>query len=309
MPLSATIKGYRDAALSWWQELQGFSRTLRPQQWVKNLFVLVPLLFAQHLFEPIAVARAVIAFFCFCLISSSVYVLNDLKDREHDRLHPQKRYRPLAAGELSVGVACGGMVALLLVALAGGLLLDPTLALIFVSYWLINLLYSIWLKHQVILDVFAIASGFVLRVIGGAVVIEVEMSHWLLLCATLLALFLGFSKRRHEIGLLGELSVSHRQVLEQYSQSFLDMIIGIVTAATVMSYALYTVSEETVRRFHTKGLLLTLPFVLYGIFRYLYLIYQKDQGGDPTQNLLTDRGMMINICLWVVVTGILLYWR
>jgi 4-hydroxybenzoate polyprenyltransferase len=161
----------------------------------------------------------------------------------------------------------------------------------------------------VILDVFAIASGFVLRVIGGAVVIEVEMSHWLLLCATLLALFLGFSKRRHEIGLLGELSVSHRQVLEQYSQSFLDMIIGIVTAATVMSYALYTVSEETVRRFHTKGLLLTLPFVLYGIFRYLYLIYQKDQGGDPTQNLLTDRGMMINICLWVVVTGILLYWR
>jgi 4-hydroxybenzoate polyprenyltransferase len=309
MPLSATIKGYRDVALSWWQELQGLSRTLRPQQWVKNLFVLVPLLFAQHLFDPIAVARAVIAFFCFCLVSSSVYMLNDLKDREHDRLHPQKRSRPLAAGELSVSVACGGIVALLLMALAGGLLLDPTLALIFVSYWLINLLYSIWLKHQVILDVFTIASGFVLRVIGGAVVIEVEMSHWLLLCATLLALFLGFSKRRHEIDFLGERSASHRQVLDQYSRGFLDMIIGIVTTSTVMSYALYTVSEETVRRFHTKGLLLTVPFVLYGIFRYLYLVYQKDQGGDPTQNVLTDPGLIINICLWVVVTGILLYWR
>jgi 4-hydroxybenzoate polyprenyltransferase len=295
--------------LSWWQEIQGLSRTLRPQQWVKNLFVLVPLLFAQHLFEPIAVIRAMLTFFCFCLVSSSVYVLNDLKDREQDGLHPQKRHRPLAAGELSVGVACGGVLALLLVALAGGLLLDQTVALIFASYWLLNLLYSVWLKHQVILDVFAIAAGFVLRVIGGAVAIQVEMSHWLLLCATLLALFLGFSKRRHEISLLGEHSASHRQVLEQYSQGFLDMIIGIVTAATVMSYALYTVSEETVRRFHTKGLLLTLPFVLYGIFRYLYLIYQKDQGGDPTQNLLTDRGMLINVCLWAVVTGIIVYWR
>lgn len=309
MPLSATIRGCRDTALSWWQELQGLSRTLRPQQWVKNLFVLVPLLFAQHLFDPLAVARAMIAFFCFCLVSSSVYVLNDLKDREHDRLHPQKRYRPLAAGELSVSVACSGIVVLLLVALAGGFLLDPTLALIFVTYWLINLLYSIWLKHQVILDVFAIASGFVLRVISGAVVIEAEMSHWLLLCATLLALFLGFSKRRHEIDFLGAHSAGHRQVLDQYSRGFLDMIIGIVTTSTVMSYALYTVSEETVRRFHTKGLLLTVPFVLCGIFRYLYLVYQKDQGGDLTQNLLTDPGLIINICLWVVMTGIILYWR
>ena len=281
---------------------------MRPRQWIKNLFVMAPLLFSYNLFVPVAVGQALGAYVLFCLVSSSAYLLNDIQDREQDRLHPKKRHRPLVAGELGVGMALGAMVGLLLLALLGGVMLSKTLALVLFGYWFVNLLYSAWLKRQVILDVFAIASGFVLRVVGG-VAIQVEISHWLLLCTTLLALFLGFSKRRYELVLLGEEAAGHRQVLEEYSPYFLDMMIGIVTASTVMSYAFYTVSEETVRKFHTRGLLLTLPFVLYGIFRYLYLVYHKDQGGDPTQSLLADRPMVINLCLWVLTAGVILYWQ
>jgi 4-hydroxybenzoate polyprenyltransferase len=282
---------------------------MRPWQWVKNLFVLTPLLFSHNLFAPAAVGRALASFILFCLVSSSVYLLNDIQDRSQDRLHPIKRLRPLAAGELNLGVAFGAMMTFLLVTLAGGVLLDKTLALVLLSYWLINLLYSTWLKDQVILDVFALASGFVLRVVGGGVAISVEISHWLILCTMLLALFLGFSKRRHELVRLGQGAGAHRQVLEEYNPHFLDMMISIVTPSTVMSYALYTVSEETIQRFHTRGLLLTLPFVLYGIFRYLYLVYHENQGEDPTQSLLTDRPMVINLCLWALTIGVIIYWR
>lgn len=292
----------RGWAESLWMEM-------RPWQWVKNLFVLTPLLFSKNLFAPVAVGQALAALILFCLISSSVYLLNDVKDCEQDRLHPQKRHRPLATGELSPEVALGAMVALLFFALAGAAMLSKTLVLVVFSYWLINLLYSAWLKHQVILDVFALAAGFVLRVMGGAVAIQVEMSHWLLLCTTLLALFLGFGKRRHELVLLGEEAEDHRQVLGEYNPGFLDMMIGVVSASTVMSYALYTVSEETVRKFNTRGLLLTLPFVLYGIFRYLYLVYHKNGGGDPTQSLLSDRPLVITLCLWATVAAVILYWK
>jgi 4-hydroxybenzoate polyprenyltransferase len=305
-PLIEEQAGVGSASSRWAESLWV---ELRPQQWVKNLLVLAALLFSQKLFSPLAIGQALIAFISFCLISSSVYLLNDIKDCEQDRLHPKKCHRPLAAGELSMGVALGAMVMLFLLALAGGMILSKTMALIIFSYWLINFLYSVWLKHHVILDVFALASGFVLRVAGGAIAIQVEMSHWLLLCTTLLALFLGFSKRRHELMLLGEGAADHRQVLGEYNVHFLDMMIGIVTASTVMSYALYTMSEETVQRFHTQKLILTLPFVLYGIFRYLYLVYQKDEGGDPTQNLLTDWSMMINLLLWAAVIGAILYWE
>jgi 4-hydroxybenzoate polyprenyltransferase len=253
--------------------------------------------------------QALASFILFCLVSSSVYLLNDIQDRSQDRLHPTKRLRPLATGELHLGVALGAMVMFLLLALVGGVLLNKALALVLLSYWLINLLYSTWLKHQVLLDVFILASGFVLRVIGGGIAISVEISHWLLLCTLLLALFLGFSKRRHELVRLGQGAEAHRQVLAEYNPHFLDMMIGIVTASTVMSYALYTVSEETVQRFHTRGLLFTLPFVLYGIFRYLYLVYHENQGEDPTQSLLTDRPMVINLCLWALTAGIILYWQ
>jgi len=296
------VPARRKWARSLWVEL-------RPQQWVKNLLVLTPLLFSQNLFAPVAVGRTLATFIFFCFISSSVYLLNDIKDREQDRLHPQKRHRPIAAGELSLMVAQVVMVVLLFLALAGGALISQTLALVLSVYWLINLLYSAWLKNEVILDVFAIASGFVLRVVGGGIAVHVVASHWLFLCTSLLALFLGFSKRRQELVLLGEEAAGHRHVLGEYSIPFLDMMIGIVTASTVMSYALYTVSEETVRRFQTHALLLTLPFVLYGIFRYLYLIYHKDQGGDPAQDLLTDRYIMIDIFLWAILTGIIIYWK
>jgi 4-hydroxybenzoate polyprenyltransferase len=282
---------------------------LRPRQWVKNLLILAPLLFSKNLLTLGMAARALTVFALFCLMSSAIYLLNDIKDCEQDRLHPEKRHRPLAAGELAVGTVFGAMVALLLLALAGGVMLGKTLALVLFGYWLVNFLYSFWLKHQVILDVFAIATGFILRVAGGAVAIQVEMSDWLLICTTLLALFLGFSKRRHELMLLGKEAAAHRQVLENYNPHFLDMMIGIVTASTVMSYALYTMSEETAHKFHTRALLFTLPFVLYGIFRYLYLVYHKDQGGDPTHSLVIDRPIVINLFLWAVTVGVILYWR
>ncbi len=280
---------------------------LRPQQWLKNLLVLAPLLFSQNLFDSLAVTRSLMAFAVFCLISSSVYLLNDLKDRGEDRLHPQKCHRPLASGELGLGVARGTMIALLICALAGGALLNRTVVMTLVGYWFVNLLYSTWLKHQVILDVFTIATGFLFRVVGGAAAIQVQISDWLLICTTLLALFLGFVKRRQELLLLGEGAVRHRGVLSEYNPGFLDMMVGIVTASTLMSYALYTVSEETVRKFNTRGLLMTLPFVLYGICRYLYLVYHKNQGGDPTQNLFTDAPTVINLCLWAVTAAVILY--
>jgi len=207
-----------------------------------------------------------------------------------------------------VSVAAGGVLALLLLALGGAWMISIPLALVLLGYWLINLLYSTWLKHQVILDVFAIASGFVLRVAGGALVIQVEISHWLFLCTTLLALFLGFSKRRHELGVLQGRAESHRQVLADYSPHFLDMMIAIVTASTVMCYALYTVSDDTVRHFHTHALFLTLPFVLYGIFRYLYLIHNRNEGGDPTQTVLADVPMLVDLGLWALTAGLIIYW-
>jgi 4-hydroxybenzoate polyprenyltransferase len=301
------VEGQRREGHVWSRHARSLWLELRPQQWVKNLLVLAPLLFSQNLFVPGAVLKSLLAFATFCLVSSSVYVFNDLQDREEDRSHPQKRLRPIASGELASGAALGIVIALLLLALTGGLAVGTTFTTIIGCYWIINLLYSARLKHLVILDVFAIASGFVLRVVGGGLAIQVEISHWLVLCTMLLSLFLGFSKRRHELIILGNGALNHRRVLGEYSPQFLDMMIGIVTACTVMSYALYTVSEETVHRFHTRALLMTLPFVLYGIFRYLYVVYHKNQGGDPTESLLSDWSMIINICLWAATAGIILY--
>jgi 4-hydroxybenzoate polyprenyltransferase len=302
IPLTEERGGARGMIVDLWTEM-------RPAQWAKNLTVLAPLLFAQQLFVPSAFAHGVFAFALFCGLSSAVYLLNDALDYERDRLHPDKCHRPLAAGHLTHRLVIGAAGTLLVFVLAGAALLGRTVLLILIGYWLLNLLYSVWLKRQVILDVFSIAAGFVLRVVGGAAAVQVEISHWLLVCTTLLALFLGFCKRRHELLSLGTAADRHRQVLTEYDPRFLDMMIGIVTAATVMSYALYTVSEETVRKFQTDGLLATLPFVLYGIFRYLYLVYHKELGGDPTQQLLTDKPLLLNLGLWTLAVGVILYWR
>jgi 4-hydroxybenzoate polyprenyltransferase len=282
-------------------------RAMRPPQWIKNLFVLAPLLFAHSLFSAEDVLRALAAFGLFCLASSSVYLLNDLRDLEQDRMHPTKRERPLAAGQLAPRTAWIALSGLLAASVAGALVLRPAFALVLLGYWGVNLLYSLHFKHFVILDVFAIAAGFVLRVIGGAVAIAVQMSNWLLVCTTLLALFLGFAKRRHELLTLEHEAANHRKVLAEYNERFLDMMIGVVTASTVMSYALYTVSEETVAKFETEKLLWTLPFVLYGVFRYLYLMYHKAEGGDPTVLLYSDRPLLVTLLLWAATSAAIIY--
>jgi 4-hydroxybenzoate polyprenyltransferase len=280
---------------------------LRPRQWVKNLLVLAPVLFSRHLFSSAGLSKGLAAFALFCVVSSSCYLVNDLKDVERDCVHPSKRYRPIASGKLRKSLALAIAVALLILGMAAALVLNRGFGLVLGAYCLISLTYTFILKQLVILDVFAVALGFVLRAVAGAVVIRVEISSWLLVCTTLLALFLGFSKRRYELLLLQEEAGNHRQVLEEYNPHFLDMMIAIVTASTVTSYALYTTSEETVQRFHTRGLLLTLPFVLYGIFRYLYLIYHKDLGGDPVETALADPPTIINLVLWATTVAVILY--
>jgi 4-hydroxybenzoate polyprenyltransferase len=309
MKRSTTVDKQVEVIGSWWRWVGMLYIELRPHQWVKNLLVLAPLLFSKSLFNSVAIGQTAATFVLFCLVSSSVYLLNDIKDLKQDRLHPQKSLRPLASGEISVKTGGATMLLLLLTAVVGGLMIDLRVAFILLIYWVVNLLYSTWLKRQVILDVFAVASGFLLRVAAGAIAIQIEMSHWLLLCTTLLALFLGFSKRRHELLLLRDVAPSHRQVLSEYSTQFLDMMIAIVTASTVMSYAFYTVSEETVARFQTEGLLVTVPFVLYGIFRYLYLVYHRNGGGNPTYDILADPYIIADIGLWATVTALIIYWK
>lgn len=281
---------------------------LRPRQWVKNLLVLAPVLFSRQLFSPGGLIRGLSAFGLFCAVSSSCYLINDIHDCERDRVHPVKSDRSIAAGKLGKRTAWITAFVLLILGMTGAALLNRKFALVLGLYWLITITYTFVLKRHVVLDVFAVSSGFVLRAVAGAVVLGVEISSWLLICTTLLALFLGFSKRRYELLLLKEAAGDHREVLEEYSPHFLDMMIAIVTASTVTSYALYTASEETVQRFHTRKLLLTLPFVLYGIFRYLYLIYHKQLGGDPVETAVTDTPTIINLILWAATVAVILYW-
>jgi 4-hydroxybenzoate polyprenyltransferase len=279
----------------------------RPQEWVKNTFVFAPLFFSQNLLNLELLAKSFAAFAYFCLASGGVYLINDICDRERDKRHPQKSSRPIASGALSVGVATAAAICLLGTATIGAFLVNLPFGLVTMSYVALNIAYSNWLKHVVILDVFSIAAGFVFRVVAGAVVIDVVMSHWLLICTMLLALFLGFSKRRYELVNLSKDARLHRRVLAEYDPLFLDMMIGIVTSVTVVAYVLYTISHETIQRFHTDKLLLTVPFVLYGIFRFLYQIYHKNGGGNPSRTLITDGSLLVNIVLWAAVCGLILY--
>jgi 4-hydroxybenzoate polyprenyltransferase len=280
--------------------------SLRPRQWVKNLFVFAGLIFAQKLFTPAAWV-ALAAFAIFCGLSGAIYLFNDLADRERDRLDPRKRMRPIAAGRLSIGVAIGTGVVLVM----GGLVLAALLsrAFFFTAFAYVSLLiaYSAWLKHIVIIDAIVVAGGFVLRAVAGAVVIDVEMSGWLLICTILLALFLALGKRRYEYVALEQDAVRHRPILAEYSPPLLDQMIAVVTASTVTAYALYTMSPETVAKFHTHWLPATLPFVLYGIFRYLYLLYQRRLGGNPSELLLSDRALLINTICWICAVLLIIY--
>lgn len=273
-------------------------RSLRPSQWAKNLFVLAPLVFGSRLGDAAAVTRALLALLAFCCAASAVYLVNDLRDREEDRLHPRKRLRPLAAGTLSVPTAA--VAVLLLVAAAAALAygLGAGFGRVLAAYLLLNLLYTLWFKHMVILDVMCIGLLFVLRVLAGAAATGVQVSSWLFLCTIFLALFLAFSKRRHEITLLADGAAGQRPVLDHYSPAFLDQMINVVTASSVVAYALYAVAPETVAKFHTQRLIYTIPLVLFGIFRYLYLMYQREDQRNPTEAILTDLPFLINIALW-----------
>jgi len=282
-------------------------RSLRPSQWTKNLIIFLPLMFSQRLLDGGAVLHAVAAFLIFCALSGVVYLVNDVADREADRQHPVKSRRPIASGALPVGAAIGWAVAIGGAALAAAFWLRPLFGVVAAAYVALLSLYSGQLKHIVILDVLTIAIGFVLRAAGGAVALAVPISHWLYVLTILLALFLALSKRRHELVLLADGATSHRRILEEYSPYLLDQMIAVVTASTIVAYAFYTVSPETVQKFGTDRLILTLPFPLYGIFRYLYLVHLKEGGGSPSDMLLTDRPLLLCVGLWAAAVAIIIY--
>ena len=289
----------------------GLLSTMRPKQWSKNLLLFAGFLFTLNdLWTPLspsmwqALRQAGAAFGLFCLLSSCVYILNDLKDREKDREHPVKRLRPIAAGRLSPGVAAFALVVLVPLVLIGSYALRPLFAAFALAYLVMQVLYTFVLKHMVILDVLVIALGFVLRAVSGAVAIQAAISPWLYTVTLLGALFVGFSKRRHELLLLSEGAERHRKNLAEYSAQLLDQLIGIVAAATIMAYSLYTFTSPKLP--HSHAMMLTIPFVLYGMFRYLYLVHRKDAGGSPEDVLLRDRPLTITIGLWIAASAAIL---
>jgi 4-hydroxybenzoate polyprenyltransferase len=281
--------------------------SLRPSQWTKNLIVFAALIFGGRLMDGPSVLRALAAFAIFCALSGVVYLINDIADREADRQHPLKRHRPIAAGHLPVGVAIVAAMVLGGTALLAAYWLRPLFAILAATYVALLGLYSGPLKHVVIVDVLTIAVGFVLRAAGGAVAISVAISHWLYILTILLALFLALSKRRHELVLLADRATGHRRILQEYSPYLLDQMISVVTASTIVGYAFYTVSPETIAKFGTDRLGLTLPFPLYGIFRYLYLVHQKEGGGSPAEMLLNDRPLLVCVALWAVAVALIIY--
>jgi 4-hydroxybenzoate polyprenyltransferase len=286
--------------------LKALLKTMRPRQWTKNVFIFAALVFDKQLFILDSFLRTLAGFALFCLISSAVYIFNDLADIEVDRQHPEKRNRPIPSGKLPASVALAAAVFLVVVTLVLGYLLEPLFAGVVAAYLIINLLYSRWLKHVPIVDVLIIATGFVLRVAAGVTLIDVErFSPWLYVVMTLLSLFLGFGKRRAEITLLAEDAGSHRKVLDGYTLSLLDQYILIVSSTTVVAYSLYTFSAPNLPANHT--MMLTIPFVVYTIFRYLYLIQVEKAGGAPEDILLTDRPFQVGMVLWALVVLIIFY--
>jgi 4-hydroxybenzoate polyprenyltransferase len=281
--------------------------SLRPHQWTKNLLVFAGLIFAQRLFDQHALMTSIGAFAVFCALSSVVYLVNDLYDRDADRLHPTKAQRPIASGALAPASAWTAAVVLGAAAMTAAVLINRSFAVVGGLYLAILSAYSVSLKHLVILDVLTLASGFVLRAVAGAVAIDVPFSNWLLLVTLLAALFIGLSKRRAELVSLADGASGHRRILAEYSPYLLDQMIGVVTASTLIAYAFYTISPEVVLRFGTDRLIYTVPFVIYGIFRYLYLIHQRDEGGNPSELLVTDRPLLGCLALWALAVVVILY--
>ena len=285
---------------------RAFLEALRPGQWVKNGFIFAGLIFGQQLAEPHQVLIAALAAADFCLLSSGVYLVNDVFDRAEDRRNPLKCPRPVASGRLPARAAVLGALLLGAAALGGAWRLDRDFYLAALVYAGLNLAYSGYLKRVMLVDVFIIAAGFVLRVVGGAVVIHVPISPWLLVCTTLLALFLALSKRRHELVILPD-AAARRASVAPYSAYFLDQLMVIVTASTVMAYTLYTLSDDVRVKFPGKRLELTVPFVLFGIFRYLFLVHRREEGGNPARLLFTDPELLVTVLLWAVSVVLIIY--
>lgn len=293
------------------------ARSMRAYQWTKNLVIFAGLVFTLKVLDPPFVVAAVAGFFAFSLAVSGVYLLNDVLDVERDRLHPDKKTRPVASGKLSAAAATAWSAVLLTLGLAGCFLLGPRFGASAVAYVALTLAYSIFFKHVVLLDVVAIALGFVLRAAAGVELMRdrahagpetIELSPWLLVCAFFLALFLAIGKRRHELAVLEGDASRHRAALGGYNEKLLDQLVAVVTGATVLAYSVYTIAPETLAKFEGRPIYLTIPFVLYGIFRYLYLMYAQDKGGNPSEHLLRDRATLVNVILWATVVILILTW-
>lgn len=286
--------------------LEGLFKSMRPKQWAKNVLIFVPLLFDEKLFRLVPLLRSLAAFALFCLFSSAVYLVNDLEDIERDRTHPVKRLRPLPSGQLSTRVARVAAIMIPLVCLPLSWWLDPCFAGIAFVYLVLNIAYTFYLKHLVILDVMIIATFYVLRVAGGAIAVHVErFSPWLYIFTTLGALFISLSKRRHELLLLKENANEHRASLEEYTVRFLDELTGMVASGAIMAYSLYTFSSPNLPANHT--MMLTIPCAIYGIFRYLYLVHVKQMGGAPEEVILKDIPLLVDGIVWALLAFLVLY--
>ena len=297
--------------------IQSVIRSMRSYQWTKNLVLFAGLVFTMKFTESAYVWDTLAGFFMFSLAVSGMYVLNDVLDVERDRLHPVKRGRPIAAGRLPVGAALAWAFALLALGLGGSFLLGIRFGCAAAAYVALTLCYSLFFKQVALLDVVAIALGFVLRAAAGVELIRdraaptgepIPLSPWLLLCAFFLALFLAIGKRRHELATLEGDASRHRVALGGYNSRLLDQLVAVVTSATVLAYSIYTIAPETVTKFHGRPLFLTIPFVLYGIFRYLYLMYAEEKGGNPSEHLFRDRATLVNVILWGVALLAILCW-
>ena len=285
--------------------LVAVAQSLRPKQWTKNLLVFAGLTFTYNLRNEAMLAATLGAFAVFCALSSAGYLWNDLRDAATDRLHPTKKLRPIASGRLPTGLAAGLAAGLAFGGLAVAFSLRGSFGLVAALYLVLTIAYSVWLKHLVLIDLFGISAGFVLRAVGGAVVIGVPVSPWLYVCTVLVSLLLGLGKRRHELELLASDAAGHRRSLGQYTLELVDQLILIVASATIMAYSLYTFSAENLPRDHS--MMLTIPLVLYGIFRYLYLLRVKRQGGAPEDMLLADAGLLATVVGWVLLSIAILY--
>lgn len=287
--------------------LSGLIRTMRPRQWSKNVIIYAGLVFDGRLFDINLLLATTLVVFCFCLVSSSVYIINDLADIEKDRLHPRKKLRPLPSGELNPRFAAGAGALLAIVGIALAAWLNLWVGLVVFIYLAQNIAYSLYLKHIVLIDVMVLSLGFLLRVLAGVLIADVSnFSPWLYVCITLLSLFLGFGKRRHEITLLQDDAAAHRSSLQEYNLPLLDQIISLVTTSTFVTYTFYSFEAQTAL-VRDGRLLLTTPFVFFVIVRYLYLIHVQKRGGAPDELIFEDRPLLITGVLWVVSIVILLY--